>query len=38
MLLWGARQHSETNLVVVAGKSRGAASLAREEALVAMCE
>ncbi|KAL2798986.1 hypothetical protein BJX66DRAFT_333660 [Aspergillus keveii] len=36
MLLWGARQHSETNLVVVAGKSRGAASLAREEALVAM--
>ncbi|KAL3483502.1 hypothetical protein BJX62DRAFT_244823 [Aspergillus germanicus] len=29
-------QHSETNLVVVAGKSRETASLAREEALVAM--
>jgi hypothetical protein len=38
LLLWWAREHSETNLVVVAGPSRGTASLAREEAPVAMCE
>ncbi|KAJ0413129.1 hypothetical protein BJY00DRAFT_320086 [Aspergillus carlsbadensis] len=38
MLLCGARARSEAKLVVVTRKRRGRASIAREEALVAMCE